>query len=304
MKLTKTRVFIIPIITMLLIALYPLAKILLQIREIQNLYLSFGVIFYLVLAVMVAIMNCVLVIYFIVQVAKNDVPMKALWIILLILFGIFVIPYIDMKYIKKEEKYILNTILYIIPVVFYIFIFIFGLITFNKAYDKKIERQKIIDSTKLEYLTKDNKVSFTFGYGYKQKDIGEYDIYVINEDKGIVFSGFTYNTIDYEQKTVEEFLETGIENLKEGKKEFKVFKKKEEIKTKNNWITTVSYEGKTDIKKGKKTTESDCIYKLSVITFDGNTNYLVYIIEVVTKANYEDSKDELLNLLKTVELKN
>ena len=66
----------------------------------------------------------------------------------------------------------------------------------------------------------------------------------------------------------------------------------------------MSYEGKTEIQVGKKVSKSDCIYKLSIISFDDRPDYLVYVIEVVTKANYDTYKSELNSLLKTITLNN
>ena len=296
----RTLLFLSSIVSLLLVALYPLAKILLQIKEIQNLYLSFGVIFYLLVMILIMILDVILVIYYIRYVIKSDIKHKILWFLLILLFNIFILPYFYMKYVDKEKKLVFNTILYILPMVIYIIAFGLGYYVYKDLYNQKVERQKIIDATKNNYSTKDNKTTFTFGYGYEQKDVGEYDLYVINNDKSIVFSAFTYNTIDYEQKTVEEYLNRGIEDLKEGKDSFVKYSDREEIKGYNYVITTISYEGKTKVKKDKKETTSDCIYKISVINFNTDSNYLVYVIEVVTKANYDEYKKELTEILKTI----
>ena len=300
MKLNRIHLFLTSIITFLLIALYPLAKIVLQIKNIQNLYLSFGIIFYLVFMIIMFIIDAVLVIYFIRYIIKNDVPKKALWIILIVLFNVFIIPYFFMKYVEKEEKIVFNTILYTLPIFIYLVCFGFGFYVFTDLNNQKIEDQRIKDETKNVYSTKDNKTSFTFGYGYDKKEVGEYDLYVINHEKSIVFSVFTYNTIDYEQKTVDEYLNKGIEDIKVGKKNFVEFSKKKETKEDNYTITSVAYEGEAEVKTKNKVSTSDCIYVMSTITFDSDPNYIIYIIEVVTKANYNEHKTELKDLLKTV----
>ena len=300
MRVNRLMLFITSILTLLMAVLYPLAKILLQIKNIQNLYLSFGVIFYLLIMIIIAITDVVLVIYFIRYIIKNNINKKVLWIILILLFNVFIIPYFYMKYVEKEESILFNTTLYIIPMLLYLVVFGYGTYVYTDLYNQKKEEEKIIEATKNYYSTKDTKTTFTFGYGYKQKDVGEYDLYVINTDKSIVFSAFTYNTIDYEQKTVDEFLNKGIEDLKVGKKNFIEFGKKKEIKGDNYLITTVSYEGEAEVKTKNKVSTSDCIYKLSVISFDSDPGYLVYVIEVVTKANYNDYKTELLDILKSV----
>ena len=299
MKINKTMVFISSILTMLLVCLYPVAKILLQIKNIENLYFSFGIIFYLLIMILVGIFDIILIIYTIKYIIKNDIKKKVLWIILIIFLNIFIIPYFFMRYIDNEEHYVFNTWLYIIPLVLYSFVFGYGTYVYNNLYNQKLEEQRIKDETKNYYSTKDNKTTFTFGYGYTQDDVGEYDLYVINKDKGIVFSVFTYNTIDYEQKTAEEYLNKGIEDIKVGKKNFIEFGKKKEIKGDNYLITTVSYEGEAEVKTKNKVSTSDCIYKLSVITLDSDPNYLIYVIEVITKANYNTYKTELNDMLKS-----
>ena len=300
MKVNKTVLFLSSIISLLLVALYPLAKILLQIKNIQNLYLSFGVIFYLLIMIFAAIIDIVLIIYFIRYVIKNDVRKKPLWVLLILLFNIFIIPFFYMKNVKKEKHLVFNTLLYILPILLYIGVFGYGTYVYNDLYNQKLEEKRIIEETRNYYVTKDTKTTFTFGYGYNMKDVGEYDLYVINNDKSIVFSVFTYNTIDYEQRTPDEYLNKGIEDLKVGKKNFVEFSKKKEIKEENYLITTVSYEGEAEVKTKNKVSTSDCIYKLSVITFDSDPNYLVYVIEVVTKANYNTYKKELTDILKSV----
>lgn len=300
MKVNKTIMFLSSISTLLLIALYPIAKILLQIKKIENLYFSFGVIFYLLLMIILAIIDIVLIIYFIKYIINSDIKKKPLWIILIIILNIFIMPYFCMKYMEKEEHLVFNTWLYIIPLILYLFVFGYGTYVYNDLYNQRLEQEKIIKETKNYYVTKDNKTTFTFGYGYNKDDVGEYDLYVINKDKSIVLSAFTYNTIDYEQRTVDEFLNKGIEDIKVGKKNFVEFSKKKEIKEDNYLITTVSYEGEAEVKTKNKVSTSDCIYKLSIITFDADPNYLIFVIEVVTKANYDQYKNELETILKSV----
>lgn len=300
MKLNRTMVFLSSILSFLMIALYPLAKILLQIKKIQNIFFSFGVIFYLLIMVLLFIADLALVIYFVKYIIKSDIKNKILWIVLIILFNVLIIPYFYMKYIEKEESITFNTILYVLPLVIYLIAFGLGFYVYTDLNNQRIEKQKQIKNTKNYYVTKDNKTTFTFGYGYKKDDVGEYDLYVINRDKSIVFSAFTYNILDYEQKTVDDYLKKGIEDIKVGKKNFLEYSKKEEIKKDNYLITTVSYEGQAEVKTKNKVSTSSCIYKLSVITFEEDPNYLVYTIEVITKANYDDYKKELVDILKSV----
>lgn len=300
MKFNRSFILLSTIGTLLLVSLYPITKILLQIRNIENIYLSFGVIFYLLLLIFAVITDLAIIIYLIRYIIKNDIKKKPLWIILIILFNIFIIPYFYMKYIDKEEHLGFYTWLYIIPLLIYLTAFGYGTYVYNDLYNQKLEEEKIKEETRNYYSTKDNKTTFTFGYGYDKEDVGEYDLYVINKDKSIVFSVFTYDTRDYEQKTPDDYLLKGIENLKVGKKNFLEFSKRREIKEDNYLITTISYEGEAEVKTKNKVSTSDCIYTLSAITFDSNPNYLIYVIEVVTKANYKEHKSELFDILKSV----
>ena len=341
MKFSRTTLFLSSIGTLLLIALYPIAKILLQIKEIQNIYLSFGVIFYLLIMILVFLLDIVAIIYFIRYVAKNDIKHEPLWIILILLFNVFIIPYFYMKYVEKEEsilfnttlyiipmllylvvfgygtyvytdlynqkkeeeKIIFNTILYLLPIAIYLFAFGLGFYVYNDLYNQKIDKQKEIEETRNYYKTKDDKTTFTFGYGYKQEEVGEYDLYAINKDKAIVFSAFTYNTIDYEQRTVDEYLNKAIEDIKVDKKNFLEYEKRKEITGEGYLITTVSYEGQAEVKTKNKVSTSTCVYKISIITFDADPNYLITVIEIVPKAYYDDYKTELTDILKSVSVK-
>ena len=304
MKFNRTGLFLSSIGTLLLAALYPIMKILVQIKNIQNLYFSFGVIFYLLLLILIVVLDLVIIIYFIVYIIKSNIKLKPLWIILILLFNIFIIPYFYMRYVEEEKKLAFYSVLYVLPIVIYIAAFGFGMHVYKDLNNKKIAKQKEIEETRNYYTTKDHRTTFTFGYGYKTDDVGEYDLYVINRDKGIVFSAFTYNLIDYEQRTVDDYLNKGIEDIKVDKKDFLEFSEREEIRVENYLITTVSYQGQAEVKTKNKVSTSSCVYKLSTITFDDDPNYLVYVIEVVTKANYDEYKTELVDILKSISLKN
>ena len=304
MKINRTGLFLSTIGTVLLSALYPLIKILIQIKNIQNLYFSFGVIFYLLLLVLTVVLDIVIIIYFIIYVIKNDVKLKPLWILLILVLNIFIIPFFYMKYVEKEKHIVIYTILYLLPILIYFCSFGLGMFVFNDLNTKKLAKEKEIEETRNYYTTKDEKTTFTFRYGYKKEDVGEYDLYVINRDKGIVFSAFTYNLIDYEQRSIDDYINKGIEDIKVDKKNFLEYGEREVIKAGNASITTVSYQGQAEVKTKNKVTTSSCIYKLSTITFDDDPNYLVYVIEVVTKASYDDNKDELIDILRSVSLKN
>lgn len=293
MKKSKA-LFIIPsVFTMLLISVYPVIKILVDIKEIRNIYLSMGTIFYLLILILLLLFAFAEIIYLFRYLYTNKFSLKTkiIWSILLIVFNIFIIPYFYFKFVLKQEKILFPSLLYLIPMAIFLSIFMYGSNVYEKALnEKKIERKKIEEEVNI-YNTKDNIVSFSFGHGYVNKEVGEYDLYVINNEKNIVFTAFTYNTDNYEQKTADEFLAKGYSDVSKDKKTFDVYKEKEVISEEDKEITTISY-------VGKSTSSSDCIYKISVIKYTAKPNYLVYTVSVVTKVNYDRFKNEINEILK------
>ena len=89
-------------------------------------------------------------------------------------------------------KFNLKWLFIIVPVIAVVaFVIIASVINGNK---KEVEIKKV------NYITKDNRVTFTFNETFTKKDVGEYDLYVSKEDKQI-FGAFTYNLNEYEEKS-------------------------------------------------------------------------------------------------------
>jgi hypothetical protein len=175
-------------------------------------------------------------------------------------------------------------------------IFCFGYSTYSKELNKINEERKRIEEERNEYITKDNQIIFTFRHGYKKEDVGEYDLYVQNKAKKVVFSAFTYETKHYEQKSADDFINKGINDISKNKEKFEVSKAKEVKEYDDKVITSVEYLGKTK-------ESSDCIYMISVISFKNKPDYLVYVVEVVTKNNYDLYGKELLEILESSKIK-
>lgn len=305
MKLNRTLVILLSILIGLFSSVYPVFIILINIKKIESIYLSFGVIAYLLISILLVIALLLEIIYVFRFILKNEKGiMKFVWILLILVFNIFIIPIYYIKKIDKNSKgLIIDSVLYILALLFYIFILLYGLNTYKDLNDEIIARQKAIEAERNVYTTKDGVVNFTFRHGYKQKEVGEYDLYVINLDKNVVFSAFTYDTTLYEQKTPDDYIKRGIEDLKKGKENFEEYKKQEVIELKDSKITTVEYSGKSEIKTKEKIVKTICIYKISIIQFNNKPDYLVYVVEVVPKAEYKNMSNEINEILKTVSLK-
>lgn len=298
MKKSKAT-FMFPTIFLFLFAsILPIFKILVEVKKIENVYLSVGTIGCLLFLILLCICAFIEEIYLINYLyTKLDISIikKIFWTILLLGLNILIIPYFYMKFILKEEKIISKSLIYLIPVILFSFIMFFGINTYNDEINKIKAERKRIEEERNEYRTKDNVVSFTFRHGYKQSDVGEYDLYVQNNAKKVILTAFTYDTTRYEQKTADAFINKGIDDISDGKEKFELSKDKEYITNDDKTITTIEYKGKTK-------ESSMCIYKISVIEFTNKPNYLVYVVEVITEKNYKLYNKEMLEMLKSAKI--
>ncbi|MBQ1496443.1 MAG: hypothetical protein IIZ40_03765 [Bacilli bacterium] len=298
MKKSKTIYIVPPLMIFLFLSIFPIIKILLEVKKIESLLLSSGTIFYILLFILLIILLFIEVIYFVKLVIKDEsfsIKKKIIWIILLTIFSIFAIPYYVIKYINREDRIMFNYSLFLIPVLFFIIIFLFGYSTYSKSITEIRLKEKMIEEERNEYRTKDELASFTFRHGYKKKEVGEYDLYVINKSKNIIFTAFTYDIEKYEQKSADDYIKKGISDIKEGKEKFELLNDKKVIDKDDKTITTIEYAGKT-------AESSLCVYKISIITFKSKPNYLIYTVEVIIKNNYEQYSNELEEILDSVKL--
>lgn len=299
MKLNKSLVLISSLLTLLLISIFPILNILIEVKQVESIYLSFGVILYLLILILLGLFILFEFYYYIKYIIKSDMKHKILWIILIIIFNIFIFPYFNSVKIYGEKKSIFNFI-YLIPLLLYCFIFVYGYKVYTDLNNERLAEIKRIEDERNTFTTKDGHTSFTFRHGYVQKEVGEYDLYVINEEKPLVFSVFTYNTIDYEQKAPTDYLNKGVEDIKANKKEFKLYDDLKEIKKDGYTINQVKYEAESEIQTSNKIQTAKCIYTLSTITYDTNPEYIIYVIEVIPKAVYSDVEKDALEILDTV----
>lgn len=299
MKKNKVLFMLPSIMLFILIAIYPVIKILIDVKKVESIYLSFGTIFYLLLFIIICILIIVEMIYlinYIVTKLEMNILKKFLWILLILVLNVLIIPYFYTKYIIKENKVLYKSLLYLIPIIFFIIIFIFGNNVYKTSINKINEERKRIEEERNDYTTKDNVSTFTFRHGYKQSEVGEYDLYVQNKAKKVIFAAFTYDTDKYEQKAVDDYLNKGISDVSAGKEKFELFKEKEVIDSDDKTITTVEYVGKTK-------ESSLCVYKISVISIKTKPNYYIYTVQIVTKSNYDLYIKEILEQLNSAKLK-
>lgn len=298
MKKNKVLFMLPTILIFLLSSLFPVFKLLIDVKNIENIYLSFGVITYLLIFILVAIIIVIEVFYLINYIFNsNDIHIfkKILLIFILLIFNILVIPYIYMKYVLKENNLIHKSLLYIIPVILFSVVLLFGIHIYNNDMKEIKEERKRIEEERNDYKTKDGIASFTFRHGYKVSEVGEYDLYVINKTKNIIFSSFTYDLEKYEQKNPDDYINREITTLSQNKEKFEKLKDKETITKDDLNITTIEYVGKTS-------ESSLCVYKISTITFNSKPNYLVEVVEIVTYNNYELYGKELTEILESAKI--
>jgi hypothetical protein len=260
----------------------------------------FGIAFLLILILLIlwSMYQLVSLIRFVI---KSDwIPFrKIIWIILLVLFNILIIPYFYSRFINKDQRILIKSLVYLIPIIIFTIFAFCTLDAYNKELKRIEDEKKAIEAERNTYSTKDGAVSFVFRHGYVNKtnepDSGEYDIYVQNEEENVVMHGFTYSTEKYDQKTPDDFLNKAINDMAAVKLDFKVVKDKEIIVSDDKTITTITYEGRTE-------TSSPCIYKISILSFNNKPDYLVYVVEIVTKSKYTKKLPILEEILQSAKL--
>lgn len=292
MKKSKVLYLIPGLFTIFLISIFPTLLILKDIKKVDSPYFGMMWVGYLIVLILLSIWLLYQFISLIRFIIKSDMGIgyKILWIFLLVLFNVLIIPYYYSKFVNQDNKIIFRYLFFIIPVIGCSVIFFLGLDKYNSELDRIEAERKAIEAERNYYSTKDNSVTFTFRHGYKTSEVGEYDLYVKNEEEKVVFTAFTYNTVLYDQKTSDEFLSKGINDISANKKLFELYKDKEEKDYSDKVIKTISYKGKTE-------NSALCIYRISVIEFKNVPDYLVYTVEIVTEKNYKKNLSNLDEIL-------
>lgn len=191
---------------------------------------------------------------------------------------------INMKYLFLVLPIILILLLIIVTSVF----------TINDDTKKTKEKKEEIKTN--IYTTKDNRVDFTFNEGFKNSEVGEYDLYVKDEKRQLIMGVFTYDLNNYEEKTGKEVLDKQVAYFLKTRNDMKIFKKETTKEYDDKKIITVEYSGKT-------TDSADCVYLFSAIEFNNAPGYIVYSTNVIVKKHYEEYIKEVKEILKDAKLK-
>ena len=180
----------------------------------------------------------------------------------------------------------------VVPLVLIILLICVSLISGTREDKKNGEKQKIEDVT---YFTKDNRISYTFKGTFKKQDVGEYDLYVKDDDRQLIMGVFTYDLNNYEENTAIDVLNKQIEYFLKTRNDMVNVKQIETKDYDDKVISKIEYSGKT-------TDSSDCIYVFSVTEFKSNPGYIIYSTNVIIKKHYNDYIKEINNVLESIKL--
>ncbi|MBR4351240.1 MAG: hypothetical protein IKP98_03355 [Bacilli bacterium] len=289
-----------PALQMTLIALIPLILMIdIVTKHNSLLFISIELIITIVLFLCLVINTalCIILIRDIFHDPEISTGRCVITTILLVFFNVLVMPYFYNKLILKKDIKAVILLLYLISMVFLAFVFTYGYRTCNKV---RIEKEKYEAKQEKKRITineNNNLFAFEFKLGYEKSNTGEYDLYVKNKEKNVVFTEFTYDTNLYEQKTLEDYLLKGVSDIEATKKNAKVYKEKELKEYEDKKVYSIVYEGKTD-------KASTCIYRITVIQFNSNPNYMIYTVIVTLKDDYEKLSpelDEIINSAKIIQ---
>ena len=294
----KSYYTIFPALLMIFVALIPLMSILSDVVKLTSLLFFIIKILYVVILFLLLIVNVVLLFLLMKEIVKcNDISKgkKTILLILLVLFSLIIMPYIYHKYILKDIVKPNSLIIYFIAIVFLAFVFAFGYRVYNKKINEEIQKQKELEAKRVTYIEKNNQFSFDFKTSYKQKEVGEYDLYVKDKKRNIVFTTFTYDTSRYEQKTIEEYLLKGVADIEATKENAKIYKEKKLTELEDKKVYEIVYEGKVE--------KSDpCIYRISVIQFNSNPELIEYVVTVSLKEDYPSLEKEINEIINSVKI--
>lgn len=297
-KPKKIHYILCPALLMIFVALIPLMSILSDVIKITSLLFFVIKILYVVILFLLLIINVVLVIKLIREIFNQidlSISKKIGISILVLFFSVIVMPYIYHKYILKNTVRPNYLIIYFISILFLSFVFLFGSNIYIKKINEEKQKQIEIENKRVTYTDKNNIFSYDFKLNYKKSEVGEYDLYVKNEDKNVIFSEFTYDTTLYEQKTLEQYLLKGVSDIESTRKNAKIYKEKKLTELEDRNVYEILYEGNSD-------KSSECIYRITVISFKSKPNYVSYIVTVTLKDDYPSLKKEIDEIINSVKI--
>lgn len=312
MKKNKKRIrgviFTLPtFISMILMCALPILFCMVHTKKINNNIFEIFLLGLVIIFVCAVLLGFLETVYCIIHVRDNKKihsNTKLYWYIILFVLNIFIVPYYYYRYILKDKNLKNKTIIYTLIVLLFSVLSIY---TTNKSINiyekvkedkilKKLEEKRRKEKIRNTFLAKDNKFEMSFKLGQKKQEVSEYDLYVKDSKKNIVTGAFIYDTSGFQEKTLDAVLNKQIEYIKSSKKNITVYKEKKTRKVDNKTILSTELKGKDD-------NSSECIYKLSTVSFEGNDKNIIYIIQVVIKNGRKDYIKEIDEIVDSVKLK-
>lgn len=218
------------------------------------------------------------IIYHIVHAAKHrEIKNHILCAIYNYIFYLFYTPCYRLKYIYKDKNYKIKNAFYLIfSIVSFIIVCLVSIIVSAKT-------------STYTYKSTDKKISIELPYQYDQYETDKFDLYF--ESDYSVIGVKLYN--ESGQDANENILSSRIDSTLYPVNDIKFIDD-----TSNNdiskTISTKTFEGEYK--------NSELIFCFSIITFDYNSNYQVYVIQTTPKENYEKLKEEFQMILKSIYL--
>jgi hypothetical protein len=210
---------------------------------------------------------------------------RIIWFPILLLFNVIILPFYTNKYVLNKIVLKNSIITYVISTIFLCALMCLYTFTIvGKNTDKVLS-------------TIDGRVEFKLDSNWKQKELRGYSLYAENNKKKLAFGVSTFNLNVFEGYTPDGILEDNKNYLATTVDSFELLNNIESIITEDKVIKKVVYKAK------EKESEVVNIYVLSVITFNADDKYVLYIFEQVSEKKYNKYKKELENIVKEVKLK-
>lgn len=242
------------------------------------------VIISLVLAAIASVAILIEMIIFMVHAGKNkEINNNGIWIVLIYMFNVFIIPYYNLKYVCKEEKIKVKTIIYVILLI------LSCVLGFSFV---KHQPTQLINDNFTVFKTQDERVSFSFKDSYIKRIVGEYDLYVSDQQRQINFGVFTYDLDIYDTNPADILY----------KQENYIIETRKNVKYIDNITSTYNDKIITTHVYSGESNNTECIYRFSTITFTDDPNYFIYVIQITLSSQYDNQVDELIKILESAEL--
>ena len=210
---------------------------------------------------------------------------RIIWLPLLLLFNIIIVPYYTNKYVLNKIVLKNTVITYLVSAIF--------LCALMGLYTMTI----VGKNTELILTTIDGRAEFKLDSNWKKKDISGYSLYAENGKKKIGFGVETFDLKVFEGYTADNIL-TDRQNLLSNMVNIvEVLNDLNEIEENGKTIKTITYKVKD------KKEEVFSVYVLSVVIFNDEPDYVLYIFEQVSDNNYSKYKNDLDSIVKEVKLK-